>query len=276
MAETSLIPVSFDDSEDLSHIITEDDTPVDNLFSAKQQRLLVDPLQNAWKPGRPFIADANIGVFRVAKESPVVPDMFLSLDVQSGKDLWAKENRSYFVWRMGKPPEVAVEVVSNKVGGETGNKFGKYARIGVRYYIIFDPQQLVQDEALQVYELHRGRYVLRQNWQFPELGLGVRLWDGMFEGRYEQWLRWCDPDGQVIPTGFETSVIERQSKEKETQRAEAERKKAEAEKKRAEKKAEAEKKRADKAEKTAEAERKKALKMAEKLRALGIDPDKDL
>ncbi|MCP4111355.1 MAG: Uma2 family endonuclease [Desulfobacteraceae bacterium] len=73
---------------------------------------------------------------------------------------------------------------------------------------------------------------------------------------------------------------ERKKAEAEKKRAEkaveAERKKAEAERKKAgdeRKKAEAERKRAGKAEKTAEAERKKARKLAEKLRALGIDPE---
>ncbi len=38
---------------------------------------------------------------------------------------------------------------------------------------------------------------------FPEVGLGLRLWEGSFEGRPGTWLRWCGRDGQVIPTGAE-------------------------------------------------------------------------
>ncbi len=48
---------------DISHLITEDDTPVDNLFSAKQQRLLVEPLYSGWENPEPFLADAHVGVF---------------------------------------------------------------------------------------------------------------------------------------------------------------------------------------------------------------------
>ena len=44
---------------DISHIITEDDEPVDNFFPAKQQRLLVRALYADWRINVPFLADAN-------------------------------------------------------------------------------------------------------------------------------------------------------------------------------------------------------------------------
>ncbi len=260
MAETALVP-AVDEMPDISHIVTEDDTPVDNLFSAKQQRLLVEPLYSSWKPGRSFIADANVGVFAL-HETPVVPDMFLSLDAQAGDDWWAKENRSYFVWKHGKPPEVAVEVVSNTVGEETGSKFWKYARIGVLYYVIFDPQGLLQDKPLAIYELRGGRYVPLQNLQLVKAGLGMMLWDGMYEGRYAQWLRWCDFKGRVIPTGLEASVLERRFADQESQRADQEHQCAEQERQRAEQERQ-----------RAEQERQRAERLAEKLRALGISVD---
>jgi hypothetical protein len=38
---------------DIQDLITEDDTPVDNLPSEKQQRLLTEPLYSAWAgPGK--------------------------------------------------------------------------------------------------------------------------------------------------------------------------------------------------------------------------------
>ena len=81
----------------LDHIITEDDEPVDNMFSAKQQRLLVEPLYSSWHPETPFLADANVGVFNSVYQPPIVPDMFLSLDVEPDENIWKKENRSYFM-----------------------------------------------------------------------------------------------------------------------------------------------------------------------------------
>jgi len=82
MADLTLELMDEVEVPDISHIITEDDTPVDNMFSAKQQRLLVEPLYTSWQAGRPFIADANVGVFRSPHLPPIVPDMFLSLDVE--------------------------------------------------------------------------------------------------------------------------------------------------------------------------------------------------
>jgi hypothetical protein len=78
---------------DISHIITEDDEPVDNLPSEKQQRLLVEPLYTANVLARPFLAAANVGVFFALNQAPVVPDVFLSLGVEVAADWWAQEHR---------------------------------------------------------------------------------------------------------------------------------------------------------------------------------------
>lgn len=194
---------------DYDHLITEDDEPVDNLFSAKQQRFLVEPLYSSWHPGRPFLADANVGIYNSPYQPAIVPDMFLSLDVQADEDLWKKENRCYFVWKFGKAPEVVVEIASNTKGGESDKKFQKYAQIGCWYYVIFDPQQLIQKEYLRVYQLSTGRYVLKQDWQLDQVGLGLTLWEGKFEGLYEQWLRWCDAEENLLFTGEEGRNQER-------------------------------------------------------------------
>lgn len=36
-----------------------------------------------------------------------------------------------------------------------------------------------------------------------EIGLGLRLWEGVFESKHDTWLRWCDKEGNVLPTGVE-------------------------------------------------------------------------
>ena len=100
-----------DVAPDIACLITEDDTPVDNLLSEKQQRLLTEPLYSAWAgpgAGRLFLAAANVGVFAQARNPAIVPDMFLSLDVQVADNWWEKGHRSYFVWEFGlhlKPRE---------------------------------------------------------------------------------------------------------------------------------------------------------------------------
>lgn len=242
MAEVAEAEITEEQSDlyapvpDMSHIVTEDDEPVDNVFSAKQQRLLVEPLYTAWKDERVFLADANVGVFRGLHLPALVPDMFLSFDVRVGDDdWWLKENRSYFVWVHGKPPDVVVEIVSNEKGGELDRKMQGYAWMGVPYYVVYDPESTsIQSKPLVVYELVAGEYLPRPDFQLARLGLTVQLWDGVFEDGRAVWLRWADAEGNLFPTGAELAEKEAQRADKEAQWAE---------------------------------------RLAEKLRALGVDPD---
>jgi Uma2 family endonuclease len=203
MAEMSYEPALIIETPVIENLITEDDTPVDNLPSEKQQRLLVEPLYSGWEAGRPFLAAANVGIFRAVNRPPIVPDMFLSLDVEVAKNWWDKVHRSYFMWEFGKPPDVVVEIVSNREGQETAKKFQEYALIGARYYVIYDPQRLVQAEVLSVYELVVGEYARKGDNQLEKVGLALTLWEGTFEGKQDQWLRWRDLQGKIIPTGLE-------------------------------------------------------------------------
>ena len=61
---------------------------------------------------RPFVALANVGLFHTYKQPPLVPDVMLSLDVCRPKEvrLSQKEYNTYFVWVLGKVPDVVVEI----------------------------------------------------------------------------------------------------------------------------------------------------------------------
>lgn len=241
------------DVEDLivnvEDIITEDDMPMDNLFSEKQQRLLTEPLYSSWTvpavdtqtEPRKFLAAANVGMFPSLYKPPLVPDMFLSLDVAVHQDWYEKRHRSYFFWEFGKPPEAVIEIVSNRKGNEAGSKLYDYARCGVIYYVIYDPTRQLSDEELRVFENHAGSFKRRADDFLPEVGLGLTLWEGTYEGQNSSWLRWCDAQGQVVLTGAEALLREAARTRHEAERA------------------------------TREAER--AERLAAKLRALGEDPD---
>ena len=136
---------------DIEALVTEDDTPVDNMPSEKQQRLLTEPLYSSWSgpgDGRIFLAAANVGVFPEPRNPAIVPDVFLSLDVQPHRNWWDKAHRSYFVWEFGKPPDLVVEIVSNQKGNEVGRKRRRYAAMGVEYYVINDPLHQVSEANL--------------------------------------------------------------------------------------------------------------------------------
>lgn len=72
---------------DPSQLITEDDEPVDNFASAKQQRLLVSSLYSAL-PERLSLAEANVGIYHTFSQPPIVPDVFVSFGVQVPEDWW--------------------------------------------------------------------------------------------------------------------------------------------------------------------------------------------
>lgn len=224
----SQLPIEI--TPDISELITEDDTPVDNLPSEKQQRLLTEPLYSSWVgpgEGRSFVAAANVGVFNMARNPAIVPDMFLSLDVEIHEDWWQKEHRSYFIWEFGKPPDIAVEIVSNKEGGENEEKKKKYARMKVSYYVIYDPIQQVMPDMLTIYSLHGSDYEKQESRLLHDLKLGLTLWEGAFEGKDAIWLRWTDERGQIILTGRERAEKERERAEQAEQLLKQERERAE-------------------------------------------------
>jgi Uma2 family endonuclease len=211
----------------LDDIVTEDGAPVDSMFSEKQHRLLINQLYSSWDAGRPFLATANVGLFYAVRQPPVVPDVLVSFDVEATGDFLAKENRSYFLWEFGKAPEAVVEIVSNTEGAETTEKMRKYAQIGILYYAIYDPDGAVQSEPLRVFVLRDKSYVPCSADWLPVLGLGLVLWQGTFENGDAVWLRWCDRQGRVIPTGAERADRERERADQERERADRERQRAE-------------------------------------------------
>ena len=247
---------------DISHLVIEDDTPVDNFQSEEQQRLLVEPLYSSKVLPLPFLAAANVGLFYKLKGDPIVPDVLLSLGVQRAEDFLQRQNRSYFVWEFGKVPEVSIEIVSNREGNELtlsqkAQQEGKnckkdiYAQIGVPYYVVFDPLRQIQgksdmrDALLRVWTISPVGYTELTALQgvstvgefiwLDGVNLGLTLWEGQFEEEVTRlWLRWCDRDGLVVPTGAE---------------------------------------RADEAESKAQQAESKAQRLAARLEALGINPD---
>ena len=265
-------PASFD----IESLVTEDDTPVDNMPSEKQQRLLTEPLYSSWAGpggGRTFLAAANVGVFPEPRNPAIVPDVFLSLDVQVADNFWDKRHRSYFVWEFGKPPDLVVEIVSNQKGNEVGSKRLRYARMGVGYYVIYDPFHRLMRDDLRVYRLSGGRYERQESPRFPELRLGMRLWEGEFEGVWwSGWLRWTDEHDVLIPMGKERAehaehlVAEESRRAKqESRRAEEEHQRAEQEHRRAEEehqRAEQEQRRAEQEHQRAEQEHRRAERLA--------------
>ncbi|MDY6781162.1 MAG: Uma2 family endonuclease [Cyanobacteriota bacterium] len=240
---------------DISELIIEDDTPVDSLIQEKHQRFLVYCLYSSLKRDVPFFATANVGLFYVAKNPALVPDVMLSLGVPVPQDWSQKRNRSYFIWEIGKPPDVVIEIVSNKKGEELGDKLDKYARAGVIYYAVFDPLLLLGSKKIQVYALHEGSYRLLDSTWMEKVQLSLVLWEGEFEGGTFEWLRWQDAEGNLLLTGDEQAQQERQRTSQAEERA-----------------SQAEERTSQAEERASQAEE-RAARLAELLRQQGLNPD---
>ena len=288
-----ILTLAPEDIPDVEHLITEDDTPVD-MFAEKQQRLLTGALYDSWQgPGnsRPFLAASNVGIFYSIHQPPLVPDVFLSLDVKLPEDLWAKQGRSYFTWTYGKPPDVVIEVVCNTLEGEIDTKMERYAWFGVPYYVIFDPIEQVQKGVLRAYELMpRRTYIELSPHILPGTGLGLQIWQGVFERREAPWLRWQDASGALILLGEERAEQARERAEQARERAQQARERAQQARERTEQertraqqareRAQQARERAQQAEEQAEQERTRAQqaeaeRLAALLRAHGISPESD-
>jgi hypothetical protein len=245
-ADGSAAPPDLDGAlwPDLDAIVTQDGTPMENIWVEKQLRLFTEPLYSSWPgpgEGRPFLALANVGLFAYNGQPPLAPDGLLALDVAKAEHLRAKDNRSYFTWIIGKPPDAVIEVVSDRRGGEDSFKMNAYARIGVLFYVLYDPDEHLRAGRLRAFVLTRGKYEPTDPAWFPEVGLGVKEWTGVFEKAHDTWLRWCDREGRVIPTGAERAEEERQ--------------------------------RAQDAERRADETAEKVRRLTEQLRQLGAEPE---
>lgn len=238
------------DSLSIEHLVIDDGKPVDNIYSEVQMRLLTEPLYSSWKPGRDFVAKADVGVFSSPKEPPIVPDVLLAMDIKQGQDLSKKANLSYFVWLRGKVPDVVIEIVSQYPGGEDREKLARYEKLGVSHYVIWDPLRTLRKQPLRYFKLEKAVFVASElPCPLRGIGLGLTLWQGSYEGGEQLWLRWTDEAGKLIPTGAERADREASRAESLTDQANREAN------------------RADEATM-------RAVKLAEFLRQQGFDPDK--
>jgi Uma2 family endonuclease len=171
------------------------------------------------------------------------PDWFLCLGVARA-DRQEQLRLSYVIWQEGVTPLVIVEMLSpgtedDDLGGrvrelgKSPTKWEVYERIlRVPFYVVYDRYI----NQLRVFTLSGVRYqeveLNSENPRFwiEELGLGLGLWSGKYEGAEGKWLRWYDAKEEWIPTAMEQAVMERAAKiEAESAKIEAESAKVRAE-----------------------------------------------
>jgi Uma2 family endonuclease len=217
-----------------------DDTPVDNELQDLIPSLLKAILALLWSDRWDWFFGVDMGIYYDPDQPAIVPDGFLSLGVQRfiDEDL----RLSYVLWEEKKVPILVLEVVSQKYRGEYTTKKEFYAELEILYYVVYNPRRR-KKPPLEVYRLVNGEYVLQPGnpvW-LREIGLGIGRERGTYQGITREWLYWYDEQGQRLLTP------EERIQEAEQRRLEAEQRRLEAEQ--------------------------RAQVLAERLKALGIDPE---
>jgi Uma2 family endonuclease len=207
---------------DLKHLPTSDelpdsdDTPVDNEDQNFLPNLLLFLLEYIWKNRDDWYFGVDMGIYHTTGASPrvpVVPDGFLSLGVERRKNGGSRS--SYVMWEeFDTAPILTLEVVSHTYGGEYEKKLDIYRKLGVKYYVIYNPQFWRRDGHLpfEVYKLVDGSYQLQigEPLWMPEIGLGIGRCVLPCDRFRREVLSWFDARGQRYLTTDEQADIERQ------------------------------------------------------------------
>ncbi|MEH1966125.1 Uma2 family endonuclease [Nostoc sp.] len=183
-----------------------DDTPVDNEDQNFIPNLLLFLLQYIWANRNDWFFSVDMGVYHTTGVSPlvpIVPDGFLSLGVERRKE--GKSRKSYVVWEENNiVPILALEIVSLTSDGEYDKKLDIYAKLGVLYYIIYNPEYWQRDrhQPFEVYRLVDGSYQLQIGEPFwmPEIGLGIGRSQYVSGNIQRQVLYWYDQQGKRYQT----------------------------------------------------------------------------
>lgn len=179
-----------------------DDTPVDNEDQNLIPNILLFLLKFIWADRDDWFFGVDMGIYHTTGPSPlvpVVPDGFLSLGVERHKQ--GASRKSYVVWEeKGIVPTIALEVVSSTPGGEYDAKMTTYSRLGVLYYVIYNPQYWVRDQhqPFELYRLVNGTYELQIGEPYWMLEVGLGIGRGLYsDGSMErEVLYWFDEQGK--------------------------------------------------------------------------------
>ena len=245
---------------------SSDETPVDNEGQNLLPNLLLLSLLSLWAERMDWYFGVDMAVYHTAGVNPrvpVVPDAFLSIGVERRKN--DEFRPSYAVWEEGwTVPMLTLEMVSHKYNDEYTKKLDLYERMGVLYYVIYNPQfwKKHQHQPFEVYKLGEDGYQLqngKSDWNEPywmeEVGLGLGRERQRVGGIEIEVLLWHDKAGNAYPLADQLVEDMRSQLSATQQEVRKERQRAEEERQRAEE------------------ERLRAEKLAERLRSLGIDPE---
>ncbi len=201
-----------------------DDTPVDNEDQNFIPNYLLFLLEFIWANRDDWFFGVDMGIYHTTGVSPlvpIVPDGFLSRGVERRKQ--GSSRLSYVIWEeQGIAPQLALEVVSKTPGDEYDIKLKTYARLGVLYYVIYNPTYWQRDrhQPFEVYRLRDGAYELQigEPYWMPELELGIGRSRYLSGSHQREVLSWFDQQGDRYQTPEEQLRLAQQQLERYRQR----------------------------------------------------------
>jgi Uma2 family endonuclease len=184
-----------------AHLPCSDDTPVDNEDQNLLPNLLLLLLTHVWSARMDWYFGVDMAVYHttgVSPKVPVVPDGFLSLGVERKKG--GQSRRSYATWEENDVvPTFVLEMVSHRPGGEYDEKLEIYTRLGVLYYLVYNPEfwRRDQHQPFELYKLIDESYQLQMGepYWMPEIALGIGRYRGKVGGISQEILTWYDESG---------------------------------------------------------------------------------
>lgn len=204
-----------------------DDTPVDNEEQNFLPNLLDAILRLLWKDRQDWYFGVDMGIYHTTggnPKKPVILDGFLSIGVERRKR--GKYRPSYVVWeeKNNTVPIFVLEMVSHTYGKEYDEKMEIYARLGVLYYLIYNPEFWKRDKHIpfEMYRLVEGEYQLQNGEPFwmPEIGLGIGRKEYKLGVDEREMLCWYDQKGNPYPTPEEMAEQAKQELENKKQELE--------------------------------------------------------
>ena len=185
---------------------------MENIYHLHQQQILIESLAHYWRERSDYFVGANMFVYFSRRQAENVsrgdlteyrgPDFFVVL----GVDLH-KRRTCWVVWEEdGRYPDVILEILSpstRKVDREVKKQL--YAEVfGTEEYYLLD----WDTKQLEGYDLLKGVYHPKspneQGWLWSDkLGLWIGFWQGSYIHQEETWLRFFNPEGELVLTGEE-------------------------------------------------------------------------
>ena len=197
-----------------------DDTPVDDEDQNFLPNILLFLLTTLWAKRFDWYFGVDMGIYHTTglnPRAPVVPDGFLSLGVERRKG--GRSRKSYVVWEEQEiVPVFVLEMVSWSPGNEYGEKLEIYTRLGVLYYLIYNPEYWQRDrhQPFELYQLVNGSYQLQivEPYWMPEVGLGIGRHQAVIGSVPHEILAWYDQLGKRYLMADEQAFQEQQRAER--------------------------------------------------------------